>query len=115
MTSWHDDKAAKFTRFSLAIPTWVWFVGLTIGNAIFLGWDHFATGCTFGMGVAAFVLTRGPSMTDIEATYRRWYLMCRNTLEDIAEGEHHDEAPEYAAEMLKFIGPRTSPKEEWEL
>ena len=40
-------------------------------------------------------------------TYRRWYLMCRDVLEEIDDPR--------ARKVLDYIGARTSPKEPWEL
>ena len=45
--------------------------------------------------------------------YRRWYLMCRNGLEEITNTPPGLEK-KVAHRVLKEIGPRTSPREPWE-
>lgn len=48
------------------------------------------------------------------ATYRHWYLMCRNALEAISLDGNPALNQRIAKDVLAKIGPRMSKREDWE-
>jgi hypothetical protein len=102
--------ALKRARSELFTPTSLLLIASTVFVAVIDGWDQFSVG--FGAGVLFTIVVS--TAISAETSYRRWYLLCRDTLEKIAEGEHAEEHEKLAARALEYIGPRTSKREEWE-
>jgi hypothetical protein len=68
----------------------------------------FAVGLAVGVWVNSWATRKSGEM------YRRWYLLCRNALEDIAYNDADEATYRRAMQTLNYIGPRTSKREPWE-
>lgn len=67
--------------------------------------------------IAGFILGAGvASLANYISTnwYRRWYLICRNVLEEIEQTSRDEYVSGRARAVLQYIGPRTSKREDWE-
>jgi len=107
--------------FIARVPLWAWSLVLWLGivaarddwSAYWTPSSMFFVGMTVG-AIVMHLLTRLTSLP-YEKTYRRWYIMCRNTLEDVADDKDTPyETRKKLMTPLYAIGPRTSKRDDWE-